>query len=43
MTPQSNGESLVYIGTYTSGGSEGIYVYRIDRASGALTRALPTV
>ena len=27
---------LVYIGTYTQGDSEGIYVYRLDTSSGAL-------
>ena len=27
---------LVYIGTYTQGESEGIYVYRLDTSSGAL-------
>lgn len=27
---------LVYIGTYTRGGSEGIYVYRLDESTGAL-------
>ena len=31
-------ELTLYVGTYTSGKSEGIYVYRMDRASGALTR-----
>ncbi|HWQ34379.1 MAG TPA: lactonase family protein [Blastocatellia bacterium] len=31
-------EMLVYIGTYTTGKSEGIYVYRLDLASGALKR-----
>ena len=29
-------EYLAYIGTYTSLGSEGIYCYRFDMASGAL-------
>src|SRR5687767_6941621 len=28
----------LYVGTYTSGKSEGIYVYRMDQASGELTR-----
>ena len=28
---------LVYVGTYTNRGSEGIYVYRLDSASGGLT------
>jgi 6-phosphogluconolactonase len=31
-------ELTLYVGTYTSGKSEGIYVYRMDRATGALTR-----
>jgi 6-phosphogluconolactonase len=30
-------EQLVYIGTYTRGGSKGIYVYRFNPASGKLT------
>ena len=30
---------LVYVGTYTRGKSEGIYVYRLDPSSGALERA----
>ncbi len=30
---------LVYVGTYTGGASEGIYVYRMDPASGALELA----
>lgn len=32
-------EMLVYVGTYTSGKSEGIYLYRLDLARGSLTRA----
>lgn len=32
------GARTLYIGTYTSGKSEGIYVYRMDRNTGALTR-----
>lgn len=36
MTQQNNGEIRVYIGTYTKGRSEGIYVYRMDESSGAL-------
>jgi 6-phosphogluconolactonase len=35
---QSPGEVLVYVGTYTSGESEGIYLYRLNLTSGALTR-----
>ena len=31
-------ELTLYVGTYTSGKSEGIYVYRMDHATGALTR-----
>ena len=27
---------LAYIGTYTTGASEGIYAYRLDAATGAL-------
>ncbi len=33
----SAGETLVYVGTYTGKGSEGIYLYRLDSATGALT------
>jgi len=33
-----NRELTLYVGTYTSGKSEGIYVYRMDRSTGALTR-----
>jgi len=33
-----SGELTLYVGTYTSGKSEGIYVYRMDRNTGALTR-----
>ncbi|HKG79509.1 MAG TPA: lactonase family protein [Pyrinomonadaceae bacterium] len=31
-------ERTLYVGTYTSGKSEGIYGYRMDHATGALTR-----
>src|SRR5215217_9194053 len=31
-------ELTLYVGTYTSGTSEGIYGYRMDHATGALTR-----
>ena len=31
-------ELTLYVGTYTSGKSEGIYVYRMDHSTGALTR-----
>src|SRR6516225_11016313 len=30
-------ENLVFVGTYTGKGSEGIYAYRFDSATGALT------
>ena len=33
-----NSELTLYVGTYTSGKSEGIYVYRMDRATGKLMR-----
>lgn len=37
-TMKKNNEAiLVYVGTYTHGKSEGIYLYRFDPASGALT------
>lgn len=38
-SPQRNrqGELLLYVGTYTTGKSEGIYVYRFDPHSGKLT------
>ena len=36
MSEQNEGQSLVYVGTYTGGESEGIYVYRMDPSSGAL-------
>ncbi len=35
-TKQNNEDTLVYVGTYTHGESEGIYVYRIDLFSGAM-------
>ena len=38
-----NQELTLYVGTYTSGKSEGIYVYRMDRATGALTRFSSTM
>ena len=31
-------ELTLYVGTYTSGRSEGIYVYRMDQSTGALTQ-----
>jgi len=42
MIPAANHDQIIYIGTYTrtephvQGKAEGIYVYRLDRASGAL-------
>ncbi|MBI3465189.1 MAG: lactonase family protein, partial [Planctomycetes bacterium] len=37
--PQSHAADLLaYVGTYTSGKSEGIYIYRMDLATGAMTR-----
>jgi len=36
------GELLVYVGTYTSGKSEGIYLYRLDLSSGELKHAATT-
>jgi 6-phosphogluconolactonase len=34
----SNQDRLLYVGTYTSGKSEGIYVYRMDASTGELKR-----
>jgi len=39
MTKQPHGEILVYVGTYTQRGSEGLYVYRLDLSSGDMTLA----
>jgi 6-phosphogluconolactonase len=36
MTKQNNGKLHVYIGTYTRGKSEGIYLYYMDKSTGAL-------
>jgi 6-phosphogluconolactonase len=36
---KKGGESLLYVGTYTSGKSEGIYVYRMNSDSGELKHA----
>ncbi len=36
MNEQNNAEIRVYIGTYTHGDSEGIYVYRLNLSSGEL-------
>jgi hypothetical protein len=37
-SPSSNGDMLVYFGTYTGEKSKGVYVSRLDLASGALSR-----
>jgi 6-phosphogluconolactonase len=37
-----SGELLVYVGTYTAGKSEGIYLYRMSLASGELKRVANT-
>jgi 6-phosphogluconolactonase len=37
-----SGELLVYVGTYTSGKSEGIYLYRLDLSSGQLKHLATT-
>ena len=34
---ENSAELLVYVGTYTRGDSKGIYIYRMDTSSGALT------
>ena len=36
--PDQDRELTLYVGTYTSGKSEGIYGYHMDRTTGALTR-----
>ena len=36
--PPQGREQTLYVGTYTSGKSEGIYVYRMNSVTGALTR-----
>ena len=35
MKDQVNRQLLLYVGTYTSGKSKGIYLYRFDRARGS--------
>jgi len=35
----SPADTFVYVGTYTNKGSEGVYVYRLDASTGALTAA----
>lgn len=37
-----SGELLVYVGTYTTGKSEGIYLYRLDLSSGELKHVATT-
>lgn len=37
MTPQTKGDLLIYIGTYTGKGSKGIYAYRLDPATGKVS------
>ena len=37
-----SGELLVYVGTYTTGKSEGIYLYRLNLSSGELTHLATT-
>ena len=37
-----SGELLVYVGTYTSGKSEGIYLYRLNLSSGELKHVATT-
>src|SRR5688572_33431282 len=39
---ERNGELLVYVGTYTSGKSEGIYLYRLNLSSGELKHVTTT-
>lgn len=38
MSAQTKQDRLLYVGTYTSGKSDGIYVYRMDPATGQLER-----
>ena len=39
----SNEDRVLYVGTYTAGKSEGIYVYRFDSNTGALSRSSATM
>ncbi|MDT7687799.1 MAG: 6-phosphogluconolactonase [Acidobacteriota bacterium] len=39
LPPVAARELLIYVGTYTSGGGEGIYLYRFDLKTGALIHA----
>jgi 6-phosphogluconolactonase len=38
LAAQASREMFVYVGTYTTGKSEGIYLYRLNPATGALAR-----
>jgi 6-phosphogluconolactonase len=42
LTTQSH-QFLIYIGTYTTGASEGIYVYRFDTSTGAMEHLSTTI
>ena len=41
-SPRRSGELLLYVGTYTSGKSEGIYLYRLNLSSGELNHVTTT-
>jgi 6-phosphogluconolactonase len=42
MTKRNDGDMLVYVGTHTRGKSEGIYVYRMGKSTGAMEFASVT-
>jgi 6-phosphogluconolactonase len=42
LAGQRNGELLVYVGTYTTGKGEGIYLYRLNLSSGELRHVATT-
>src|SRR6267142_6440247 len=42
VSNNSTGELLVYVGTYTTGKSEGIYLYRLNLSSGELIHVTTT-
>ena len=42
LRPARPGELLVYVGTYTSGKSEGIYLYKLNLSSGELSHVATT-
>ena len=42
LRPARPGELLVYVGTYTSGKSEGIYLYKLNLSSGELSYVATT-